>query len=120
MLRDLANGIRPSFAPASWLIISNDEIVGLCSVVKMPADRAIHIGYGIAETRRRKGHASRAVAEIVSWARGDDRISTCHAETSVNNIASQRVLEANGFVRTGVRNDPEDGELICWLVPVDT
>lgn len=119
MLRELANGIRPSFAPASWMIISDGELVGLCSLVKVPTDRAIDIGYGIAESCRRKGHASRAVAELLLWVQADDRVSTCNAETSVDNISSQRVLEATGFVRSGTRTDPEDGEMICWMVSVE-
>lgn len=36
------------------------------------------------------------------------------AETGVGNIASQRVLERNGFIRTGERIDAEEGPLICW------
>ena len=43
-------------------------------------------------------------------ARGLDPI----AETSVENRASQRVLERNGFVRCGERVDPEDGVLVAW------
>ncbi len=38
------------------------------------------------------------------------------AETRTDNIASQRVLECNGFTRTGERLDEEDGVLLCWRV----
>jgi len=119
MLRELANNIRPSFAPASWLIVSDGEPVGLCSLVKVPTDGAIDIGYGIAEPYRCKGHASKAVADVLLWARADDRVKTCKAETSVNNISSQRALQANGFIRTGTRMDAEDGEMICWAISVE-
>lgn len=51
---------------------------------------------------------------IVAWACADLRVTAVTAETSVQNQASQRVLERNGFLRTGGRVDPEDGELICW------
>ena len=37
-----------------------------------------------------------------------------NAETSIDNIASQRVLERNGFARVGERVDEEDGPLYCW------
>ena len=118
MLRELANGIRPSFHPASWMIVSDGVLVGLCSLVRAPTDGAIHIGYGIAEPCRRKGNASKAVADLLRWARSDGRVKACHAETSIANLASQRVLETNGFVRTGVRTDDQDGEMICWMVSV--
>ena len=119
MLRDLANRIRPSFHPASWMIVSDGVLVGLCSLVKAPTDSVIHIGYGIAEPCRRRGHASRAIADLLRWARTDERVKACHAETSMSNFASQRVLETNGFVRTGARTDDEDGEMICWIVSIE-
>ena len=36
------------------------------------------------------------------------------AETAVDNLASQRVLEKNGFVRTGVGSNDDDGDLVLW------
>ena len=114
MLRGLANSIRPTFAPASWLIVEGGEIVGLCSVIKLPTDAAIDIGYGIAPSCRGRGAASRAVGALLDWARSVERVLAVRAETWVDNPASQRVLERNGFARTGRRLDPEDGELICW------
>ena len=119
MLRELANGIRPCFAPASWMIISDREIVGLCSLVKPPTDGAIDIGYGIAGSCRSKGHASGAVADLLLWARANEKLKTCKAETSVSNTSSQWVLETNGFIQTGTRMDAEDGEMICWMVSVE-
>ncbi len=123
MLRDLANSIRPDFVPAGWLIVSEGEIVGLCSLVKPPAGGTIFIGYGIAETRRRRGFASAGVSAVLAWARNDPRIDCVCAETAIDNLASQRVLERNGFVRTGRRDDAEDGEMVCWehiLAPAET
>lgn len=115
MLRDLANAIRPQFAPAAWLIVEDDEVVGLCSLTRMPtADGAIDIGYGIAPSRQGKGAAGRAIAAILEWARAEPKVSAVTAETSIHNIPSQRVLERNGFARVGERIDPEDGDLICW------
>jgi RimJ/RimL family protein N-acetyltransferase len=114
MLRELARGIRPHFAPASWLIIDGSEVVGLTSLVALPAGEAIDIGYGVAATRRGRGFASAAVGAILEWARGDDRVTVVRAESGVDNPASQRVLENNGFVRVGERVDDEDGPVIRW------
>lgn len=118
MLRDLATSIRPTFAPASWLVVEQGEVVGLCSLVRAPCDGGVDIGYGIMEARRARGHATAAVEAVVKWARGDERVHLCRAETSVHNHPSQRVLEANGFHRIGTRTDDEDGDLICWSLPV--
>ncbi|QNA85108.1 GNAT family N-acetyltransferase [Sphingomonas sp. So64.6b] len=114
MLADVAANVRATFSPASWLIVEGAELVGLCSVTRPPDGSVIDIGYGIAPDRRGRGSASRAIGEIVGWARDSGRVAAVTAETSVANIASQRVLSRNGFARVGERIDDEDGPLICW------
>lgn len=114
MLRELAARIRTEFAPAAWWIVESGEIVGLCSLTRMPSEGVIDIGYGIAPSRQGRGHARSAIAAIVEWACSDPRVMAITAETSVHNHPSQRALERNGFLQAGERLDPEDGELICW------
>ena len=119
MLRGLAARVRPVCDPAAWWIIENDEIVGLCSIVAVPTQAAvIDIGYGVADSRKGQGAATRAVGEVLAWARENPGLRTVTAETSVTNPASQKVLERNGFARIGSRVDDEDGDLICWSVSV--
>ena len=75
----------------------------------------VEIGYGVAESRRKRGHATRAVAAMLDHARADPTCfgrRRCHDR--VANLASQRALERNGFVRTGTSYDPDDGELVFW------
>jgi RimJ/RimL family protein N-acetyltransferase len=114
MLRGLANSIRPAFRPACWMMVEDDEIVGLCSIVKQPSDRGVDIGYGVSPGRRGLGFASAAVGALLAWGRDDERLLCIRAETSIDNIPSQRVLQRNGFDRVGERVDEEDGRLICW------
>lgn len=118
MLRELACSIRPTFTPACWLIVNDSEIVGLCSLVKSPSNATIDIGYGIATSRRRRGLASRAVASVLEWARSEPRVALVRAETSIENLASQQVLERNGFKQMGTRIDSEDGPVNIWHVDV--
>ena len=118
MLRDLAAGIMPHFDPAAWLVVAGDEIVGLLSLVKPPADGSITIGYGIAPARRGRGHATAAVRAVCDWARHDARVAFVVAETGEANRPSQQVLAANGFACTGRRDDPDDGPLLCWSLSV--
>ena len=115
MLHGLAKGVRQQINPASWMIIADDEIVGLRSITKaFLAPGTVEIGYGLAKARRGRGHAAAAVAELLDWARSDKRIAAVAADTAVDNLPSQRVLERNGFTRIGGRIDAEDGPLICW------
>jgi RimJ/RimL family protein N-acetyltransferase len=114
MLSDLADSIRPAFDPAAWLIVQDDEVVGLLSLVRPFDAGEICIGYGVAPTRRGRGATTAALAGLLEWARSDIRLGRVIAETNHDNLASQRVLEHNGFARIGERVDAEDGALIVW------
>lgn len=115
MLAELAARIRDDFEPAAWMIVEGCEVVGLCSATRVPENGELHIGYGVAPTRQGRGIATRAIGDLLDWARNDPRLRCVAAETSIDNLASQRVLERNGFVRRGERLDREDGQLICWI-----
>ena len=114
MLADLDARVGETFSPASWLIVENEEVVGLCSILRPPDGGEIAIGYGIAPSRRGRGIAGRAVGEVVAWARVSARVQAITAETGTANIASQRVLIRNCFTQVGTRLDDEDGPLLCW------
>lgn len=67
------------------------------------------------------GLASEAVAVMTEWAftpqHGQPYATRVSAKTAVSNIASQRVLEKNSFIKTSETEfDPDDGELIFWTL----
>lgn len=117
MLADVAALVRQTFDPASWLIVEDGELVGLCSVTRPPSEGVIDIGYGIAPSRQGRGFATSAVAEIVAWAREMPGVEALTAETSSDNMPSRKVLAVNGFAMIGERIDEEDGPLLCWRCP---
>nr|QQZ51132.1 GNAT family N-acetyltransferase [Phenylobacterium glaciei] len=103
----------------SWLIVDEGEVVGLCSFKGLPdAAGSAEIGYGIAETRRRNGHATEAVRLLCEEVGRVGGLRALRAETATDNPSSQRVLEHNGFVQVGARHDPEDGDLLLWSKPL--
>jgi RimJ/RimL family protein N-acetyltransferase len=115
VLRWLRRGLADAAIPSCWLIVAAGEVVGLCSFKGAPdAGGFVEIGYGVCAERRRRGHAAAAVACLVGQVRRQSGLAGLTAETAVDNAASERVLEANGFNRTGARADPEDGDLIVW------
>ena len=120
LLADLASELERGFVPAAWLIVADGEAVGLCSVKAIDPPGGIDLGYGIAPTRQRRGHAGRAVAAMIEWARGDPRVTALTAETLAQPGASPRLLAANGFVRIGERDDPEDGPVWCWRLDLSS
>ena len=117
MLADLTTQVGETFSPASWLIVHEGEIVGLCSITEPPEAGSIDIGYGVAPSRQNRGFAGRAIGEIVAWANADQRVRAITAETAFKNLASQRVLARNGFREVGRRIDEDDGPVICWRRP---
>ena len=115
MLRGLAQSVRSKFDPAAWMIVMDDEVVGLCSLLHAPDDAGqIAIGYGVAASRRGHGCCGAAIAQLAQWASGHPQIHAITAETATTNLPSQAVLSRNGFMQIGTRHDAEDGALICW------
>ncbi|RYD53846.1 MAG: GNAT family N-acetyltransferase [Sphingomonadales bacterium] len=116
MLRAITAGIAAeSDQPVAWMIVEGNEVVGMTSFTRARGDGGYDIGYGMAPSHEGRGIMSAALAELVRIApsHGHNRLT---AETSVDNPGSQRVLEKNGFVATGTRDDPEDGALITWAI----
>ena len=93
-------------APAylRWLILDDEEpagCVGLSNIVRGPLQSAI-VSYWVDRKRNGRGLASAAVAEVVDHAFGELDLHRLEAGTLIDNVASQRVLEKNGFERFGL------------------
>jgi RimJ/RimL family protein N-acetyltransferase len=115
MLRGLMAEICKTHPVCAWLMVEDGEVVGLCSYIRAVNDDGVpYIGYGVAESRRKRGHATRAIKLMVPEVLRDPKVRGIAAETAVANIPSQRVLEESGFVKTGQRHDEEDGDVFVW------
>ncbi|MCB8983928.1 MAG: GNAT family N-acetyltransferase [Ardenticatenaceae bacterium] len=91
-----------------WLIIRKDENlgIGLAGFKGRPNGRAeVEIGYGIAPEEQNQGFMTEAARALVSWALAQPVCGTVTAWTEKNNIASQRVLQKIGMVRSGEQNN---------------
>jgi ribosomal-protein-alanine N-acetyltransferase len=86
------------------VILENGDIVGrvtLSNIVRGPF-QSCSLGYWVTADRNGRGLATAAVHGIIHEAFLDLRLHRIEAGTLLHNIASQRVLERNGFVRFGV------------------
>ncbi len=108
--------------PALWVSFfvfvaeETGSIVGSGGYRGVPRDGRVEIGYGVAEPFRRQGVASACVMRLLEQAFSYREVSEVFAETSVDNLASQRALEKSGrFMRVGERDTVEDGRVIQWL-----
>lgn len=91
----------------------NRRVVGqLGSTHPLDADGRIEIGYGFGVMG--KGFATEAVTALVADLLGRPGVNAVMAHTAVDNQASRRVLEKNGFATVGSSWDDEDGDLIVW------
>lgn len=97
-----------------WVTDSAEKVVGFLALRTRLNDWLLneggHIGYSVRPSRRRQGHASRALALAVRRAAelGIDRaLVTCDDD----NAASARTIERNG----GVYEDTRNGKRRYWI-----
>ncbi len=87
-----------------FLILLDGTEVGVLSIsnlVRGPFQSA-NLGYWVAQEVNGRGVGTRAVGEACRWAFGPGGLHRLEAGTLTDNIASQRVLERNGFERIGL------------------
>lgn len=83
------------------VMVEGSRIVGRIALTTIQRDGLFSatLGYSVARTSAGRGHASAAVAQMCDLAFGDLGLHRVEAGTVVTNLASQRVLERNGFAR---------------------
>jgi ribosomal-protein-alanine N-acetyltransferase len=88
----------------AFAILDADRIAGtvaLSNVARGPHDSA-NLGYWVAEPFNGRGLATDAVRELIPIAFDELGLHRLEAGTLVDNVASQRVLEKNGFEQVGI------------------
>jgi ribosomal-protein-alanine N-acetyltransferase len=95
----IASGDGPRFA-----ILEGDAIAGTISLsnVVRGAFQSANVGYWVDRERNRRGLATAAVAAVVRQAFDELGLHRLEAGTLLDNVASQRVLEKNGFEQVGI------------------
>ena len=93
--------------PTAFAILEELQIAGVITLsnVSYGAFRSAIVGYWVDAQRNGRGLASRALAAVVTHAFGELSLHRLEAGTLVDNVASQRVLEKNGFERIGIARD---------------
>jgi [ribosomal protein S5]-alanine N-acetyltransferase len=91
-------------ALANVILDDSGHVVGritLNEIVRGPF-QSCSVGYWVSAAANGRGLATAAVSDIIGVAFEELRLHRIQASTGLRNIASQRVLERNGFVRFGV------------------
>ncbi|WP_025026416.1 GNAT family N-acetyltransferase [Caldalkalibacillus mannanilyticus] len=83
-----------------FYLIRNDagQIVGRMNLVDIhPIEQVASIGYRVGEEFTGQGVAYQALKQLIERVQESTAIQQLQAKTTINNIASQKVLEKNGF-----------------------
>ncbi|MEV0677988.1 GNAT family protein [Actinosynnema sp. NPDC050436] len=78
-----------------------DRAVGHVNLMLRPQAGVAGIGYWIVPGARRQGFGSRAIALMTAWGLGAGGFARVEAWVEPDNVASQRVLEDNGYLQEG-------------------
>ena len=116
----LAQTILPSVADklknylffTLWSVIvkAENRMVGdLCFIGEPNVGGEIQIGYGTYDKFRGMGYMTEAVGGMLKWAEKQPLVTCIIAGTEMNNVASAKVLQKNGFEKFA-----ESGKLYCW------
>jgi ribosomal-protein-alanine N-acetyltransferase len=86
-----------------WAIVDDGAIAGLIALndVLRGALQLANVGYWVDRRHNGRGLASAALADVVDFAFGEAQLHRLEAGTQPDNLASQRVLERNGFAKFG-------------------
>jgi RimJ/RimL family protein N-acetyltransferase len=80
--------------------LSDGRAVGGIGFKGQPVGGCVEIGYGLAPSARGQGYAAEALAGLLTVA-ADHGLTKVTAETTLDNVASQRTLIRTGFHHVG-------------------
>ncbi|GAA1959710.1 GNAT family N-acetyltransferase [Kitasatospora viridis] len=87
---------------------SHGKVIGTAGFFGPPdAEGAVTIGYGMVEPEWGQGYGTEAVAGLIAVCRAHGGVTSINADTDLDNVGSQRVLQKNGFTRTHVTDAQE-------------
>jgi len=100
---EMPDGSKVARLPGYRLWISDGDFCGIVNLRwqpgthELPAHVLGHIGYGVVPWKRRRGYATQALALMLREARREG-LAEVVISTDPDNVASQRVIEANGGI----------------------
>ena len=106
---------------APWMISlkKEDTYIGDIGFKGPQRNNAVEIGYGILKEYEGRGFTTEAVKALTEWAFANEEVYFVEAETAPENMASQKVLEKNGFSVDGEGNEGmrfvKEREETAWM-----
>lgn len=99
-----AHGDQRPFGHYRITRTADGKAIGGIGFKPHPDAGCVEVGYGLAPSARGLGYAAEALVALLDVA-ADHGMSRVVADTTGDNVASQRTLERAGFRRTGTNDD---------------
>lgn len=115
ILPAMANSANNPLLHTFWIIADKAQktAVGECCFKGEPDEQGrVEIGYATYPGFEGKGYMTEAIGLMVKWAWQQEPVNGIIADTAVDNMVSQRVLEKNGFFKSFTMDD-----VITWAAP---
>ena len=80
---------------------TDNSTIGYAGFKGLRNDGCVEIGYGVDEAYEGNGFATEGVKALCRWGFSTSQVAFIEAETTPDNIASQKVLQNIGFTATG-------------------
>jgi [ribosomal protein S5]-alanine N-acetyltransferase len=113
----LLGGLPPEWYAYQIIDRTAGELIGWGGFKGPPVDHVVEVGYSLAPARRGRGHATAAVRQFVALANAAGCRLVC-AHTLAAENPSTRVLTRAGFAKVADVDDPDDGPLWRWELPL--
>jgi RimJ/RimL family protein N-acetyltransferase len=99
-----AHGDQRPFGHYRITRTADGKAIGGIGFKGQPDDGCVEVGYGLSPSARGHGYAAEALAALLNVA-ADRGLARVVADTTADNVASQRTLERAGFRQTGTNGD---------------
>jgi ribosomal-protein-alanine N-acetyltransferase len=100
----------------AYLVIRDNQVVGLCSFTGQPNAGKVEIAYWTFKDFEGQGIATFACKELVKIAQNTDPNVIITAKTAPEQNASTKILTKNGFVFKEIVQDEEIGDAWLWTL----
>lgn len=99
-----------------YFIMRDGKVVGVGGFTGKPMDGRVEIAYGTAKEYEGQGIASFACRQLIAIAKSTEPGIIITAKTAPEHNASNKILQRNGFIFTGIVQDEGIGDAWEWVL----
>jgi ribosomal-protein-alanine N-acetyltransferase len=103
----IADPVNDYLFQTFWIVIDKTKKVMVADLCfkGQPQNGEVEIGYGTYDQFQGMGFMSEAVDAVINYVFDHTCVTSVYAETNIQNMASQKILERNRFLKQAVTRD---------------